>query len=70
MSFKTGTVVSYFPHGGYGFVKPDDGGKNLFVHKRYIMDRNVYSLNPGERIRFIPVKSKKGLDASCARLIK
>ena len=48
----TGTVKFFNSERGYGFIKPDGGGREVFVH-RSAMDRaGVKSLNPGQRVTF------------------
>ncbi|TDQ78972.1 CspA family cold shock protein [Dongia mobilis] len=48
----TGTVLWFKPQKGYGFVKPDDGGADVFVHLADLAASGLDSLAEGERISF------------------
>jgi len=45
-----GTVKRWMTRGGYGFITPDDGGKDVFVHNSDLQGRS--SLTEGERVEF------------------
>ncbi|WP_374383375.1 cold shock domain-containing protein [Dongia sp.] len=47
-----GTVVWFKIDKGYGFVKPDDGGADVFVHVAELAASNLRDLAEGQRIRF------------------
>jgi CspA family cold shock protein len=51
-SAVTGTVLWFKPLKGYGFVKPDDGGADVFVHLADLAASGLDSLAEGERITF------------------
>jgi len=56
----TGTV-KWFNHGkGFGFIKPDDGGADVFVHITAIQDSHLDSLNEGDKVRFTIANGKNG----------
>jgi CspA family cold shock protein len=46
----TGTVANFKDESGYGFIRPDDGGANIFVHVRYIA--NADGLKKDQRVSF------------------
>jgi CspA family cold shock protein len=47
-----GSVVWFKADKGYGFVKPDDGGADVFVHVAELAASNLRELSEGQRIRF------------------
>ena len=48
----TGTVKFFNSERGYGFIKPDDGGRDVFVHITAVERAGLKSLNEGQRISF------------------
>lgn len=62
---KTQGVVKWFNGTkGYGFITPDDGGKDLFVHYSAIQTNGEYaSLNEGDRVEFDSEQGQKGPQA-------
>lgn len=48
----TGFVKHWNAHKGYGFIKPDDGGPDLFVHVNNLTDDGPDELPVGARVRF------------------
>ena len=48
----TGTVKWYNSTKGYGFIQPDDGGKDAFVHATAIEASGLNGLNEGQRVEF------------------
>ncbi len=46
----TGTVKWYNPTKGYGFIAPDDGGKDVFVHVSAVETSDLGSLNEGQKL--------------------
>ncbi|NOR68119.1 MAG: cold-shock protein, partial [Methylomarinum sp.] len=52
---------------GFGFITPDDGGKDLFVHHSEIQSSGEYaSLNDGQKVEFEVRQGQKG---SCANKV-
>lgn len=49
---KSGTVKFFNAEKGYGFVKPDDGGEDLFVHISKLKSAGLETLRTGHRVRF------------------
>lgn len=47
-----GTVKWYNAIKGYGFIKPDDGGSDVFVHKSALDDSGIKNLDEGERVSY------------------
>jgi CspA family cold shock protein len=48
----TGTVKWYNPSKGYGFIAPEDGGKDVFVHATALEAAGIRALNDGQRVSF------------------
>ncbi len=49
---QTGIVKWFNPGKGYGFIAPDAGGDDIFVHISAVQHSGMRKLNEGERIRF------------------
>ncbi len=63
----TNGVVKWFnPSRGYGFISPDDGGKDVFVHSTGIAGGGQ-SLEEGQRVEFELTQGEKGPQASNVR---
>lgn len=56
----TGTVKFFNTEKGYGFIKPDDGGRDVFVHVSAVMNSGLGTLNEGQRIAFEIEPDKRG----------
>jgi CspA family cold shock protein len=48
----TGTVKFYNGQKGYGFIQPDDGGKDVFVHATALERAGIHSLREGQKVSF------------------
>ena len=46
----TGTVKWFNPNKGYGFIAPEDGQKDVFVHISAVEKANINSLNEGQKL--------------------
>lgn len=57
---QTGTVKFYNSQKGYGFIKPDDGGNDVFVHVTAVERSGIGDLNEGMRISFDTEPDKRG----------
>lgn len=57
---QIGTVKFYNSQKGYGFIKPDDGGNDVFVHVTAIERSDVGPLIEGTRISFDTEPDKRG----------
>ena len=57
-------VVKWFNNAkGYGFITPDNGGNDVFVHYSSIQGEGHRSLSEGQRVEFETAQGKKGLEA-------
>jgi CspA family cold shock protein len=54
-----GTVKFYNSQKGYGFIQPDNGGADVFVHATALEAAGMYSLNEGQKVSF-EVVSERG----------
>lgn len=50
---QTGVVRWFNPGKGYGFIAPDEGGNDIFVHISAVQHAGLRKLNEGERVRFV-----------------
>ena len=57
---QSGTVKFYNSQKGFGFIKPDDGGKDVFVHVTAVEQSGIRSLDEGMRISFETEPDKRG----------
>ena len=60
---QTGTVKWFNDEKGFGFIIPQGGGDDLFVHFRAIQGNGFKSLKEGQRVTFIAVQGQKGMQA-------
>ena len=59
----TGTVKWFSNEKGYGFITPEDGGKDLFVHFSNISGEGYKSLNEGSKVEYESREGSKGPEA-------
>ena len=64
-----GTVKWFNSEKGYGFIKPDDGGEDLFVHYTAIQAAGFRELKEGQRVSFEVTQGQKGPQASSVNTV-
>ena len=64
-----GTVKWFNAEKGYGFITPDDGSKDLFVHFSGIDSDGYKSLNEGQKVEYQATQGQKGPQASKVRVV-
>jgi cold shock protein len=65
----TGTVKWFSDAKGYGFITPDEGGKDLFVHFSQIDGNGFKTLTEGAKVEFESREGTKGPEATGVTLI-
>tara|TARA_R110002167_G_scaffold145352_5_gene336303 strand:+ start:490 stop:699 length:210 start_codon:yes stop_codon:yes gene_type:complete len=59
-----GTVKFFNTAKGYGFIQPDDGGKDAFVHITALERAGIYTLNEGQKVEYELVTERNGKQAA------
>ncbi len=65
-----GTVKRFSEEKGYGFIAPDEGDEDLFVHYTAIEGSGFRSLEEGERVSYEPARGRKGEEAQDVRRVE
>ena len=65
----TGTVKWFNSEKGYGFITPENGTKDLFVHFSAIQGEGYRTLNEGQKVEYEATQGQKGPQASNVRVI-
>jgi CspA family cold shock protein len=63
----TGTVKWFNASKGYGFITPEAGGEDLFVHQSEIQTQGYRELTEGQRVEFEVTRGQKGMQASSVK---
>ena len=63
-----GTGVRFDEGRGYGFIAPDDGGEDVFVHASELTDRGV-SVGTGDKVQFSVIDGGRGLKADDVQVL-
>ncbi len=66
---QSGSVVTYFEAKGFGFLRPDDGGRDVFFHVSRLAEGDSTALKPGTRVLYELGMDRTGkLAASSVRI--
>lgn len=58
-----GTVKFFNTSKGFGFIAPEDGGKDVFVHATAVEQAGMHSLNEGQKVSFDSQPDARGAKA-------
>ena len=65
----TGTVKWFNGQKGYGFIQPDEGGADVFVHISAVQRSGLNGLDEGQKISYEIVKDKRTGKSAVANLV-
>jgi CspA family cold shock protein len=65
----TGTVKWFSPSKGFGFIAPEDGGADLFIHFSNISGNGYRNLEEGQKVEYEAQQGKKGMEATNVMVI-
>ena len=63
-----GTVKFFNAGKGFGFITPDSGGKDVFVHVTALEFAGISSLNEGDKVSFVLEDDRKGRGQKAAQI--
>jgi cold shock CspA family protein len=65
---SSGKIVRFDGNKGYGFIAPDSGGEDVFVHANSLLDEKS-AFRPGAQVAYDVIKDARGLKAMSVRLV-
>jgi len=66
----SGTLKFYNASKGFGFIAPDDGSKDVFVHASALERSGIDSLNEGDKVTFVLEDDRKGRGKQAGQIQK
>jgi CspA family cold shock protein len=66
---QQGIVKFFNTDKGYGFIKPDDGGRDIFVHVTAVTRAGLDGLNQGQKVEFEVEPDKKGKGPKAVNIV-
>ncbi|HEY5829884.1 MAG: cold-shock protein [Hyphomicrobiaceae bacterium] len=66
----SGTLKFYNAAKGFGFITPDDGSKDVFVHASALERSGIDSLNEGDKVTFVLEDDRKGRGKQASEIQK
>jgi len=64
----TGTVKFFNTSKGFGFVTPEDGSKDVFIHVTALESAGIHGLNEGDKITFVLEDDRQGKGKQAAQI--
>ena len=64
-----GTVKWFNPTKGYGFIQPEDGSKDVFVHISAVQRSDLGTLVEGQKVQFVAGTGQKGPQATSIQAV-
>lgn len=65
---NSGTVKFYNSQKGYGFIQPENGGKDVFVHATALERAGIRGLSDGQKVRFDTEEDRRSGKTAVARI--
>lgn len=66
----TGTVKFYNSQKGFGFIQPETGGADVFVHATALEAAGIYSLTEGQKVSFETISDRGKTKAASLEVVK
>jgi len=66
----TGTLKFYNAAKGFGFITPEDGSKDVFVHATALEAAGIQSLNEGDKVTFVLEDDRRGRGKQAGQIQK
>ena len=66
----SGTLKFYNAAKGFGFITPEDGSKDVFIHATALENAGIHSLNEGDKITFTLEDDRKGRGKQAGQIEK
>jgi CspA family cold shock protein len=65
----TGTVKWFNATKGYGFIEPEDGGRDVYVHSSVVQRAGLIDLKEGQQVAFEMISDRGGMKAANLRIV-